>query len=63
VPAGITVADIDPTNGRLATRYCPVTAKETFLAGTVPPVCDEHQGAVTDQVLDWWRRFRDWFGR
>jgi len=61
-PAGATVTSIDPTNGKLANRYCPVTAREVFLQGTEPPPCDEH-GGVTDQVIDWWRRFRDWLSR
>ena len=59
VPPGITFADIDTTNGKLANRYCPAVARETFLAGTEPPVCTDHGGPV-DQVVDWWRRFRNW---
>lgn len=62
VPSGVTTAKIDPTNGKLANRYCPAVASEVFLAGTEPPPCDDHGGA-TDQILDWWRRFRDWLGR
>jgi penicillin-binding protein 1B len=62
VPAGITVAQIDPTTGRLATRYCPVVKPETFLTGTEPPACTEH-GGVSDQMIDWWHRFRDWLRR
>ena len=61
-PAGVTVTSIDPSNGKLATRFCPVSAPEVFLQGTEPPPCDEH-GGVTDQVIDWWRRFRDWLNR
>jgi penicillin-binding protein 1B len=63
VPAGISVAQIDPTNGKLATRYCPTTAQEVFLTGTEPSVCTDHVGSVPDQVGDWWRRFRDWLRR
>ena len=63
VPAGITVAQIDPTTGKLATQYCPTKAPETFLTGTEPAVCPEHAGGVADQVTDWWRRFRQWWGR
>ena len=37
VPEGITFAEIDVTNGRLANRYCPAVARETFLTGTEPP--------------------------
>jgi penicillin-binding protein 1B len=63
VPAGISVAKIDPTTGKLATPYCPTTASETFLTGTEPSVCTEHQGGIPDQMADWWRRFRDWLRR
>jgi penicillin-binding protein 1B len=59
VPQGISVAQIDPTTGKLATRFCPTVVQETFLTGTEPQPCTEHSG-VTDQVVDWWRRFRDW---
>jgi penicillin-binding protein 1B len=62
VPAGVAFAEIDVTNGRLANRYCPAVARETFLAGTEPPPCQQH-GGFGDQVGDWWRRFREWLGR
>jgi len=62
VPAGVAFAQIDPTNGKLANRFCPVVAQETFLAGTEPPPCRDH-GGVTDQIIDWWRRFRGWLRR
>jgi penicillin-binding protein 1B len=62
VPAGISFADVDPTTGGLANRYCPVVVRETFLAGTEPEVCAEH-GGVGDHVLDWWRRLREWWRR
>jgi membrane carboxypeptidase/penicillin-binding protein len=62
VPPGVTVAQIDMTNGKLANRFCPVVAPEVFLSGTEPPPCDEHGGAA-DHILDWWRRFREWLGR
>jgi penicillin-binding protein 1B len=62
VPQGISFAEIDPTNGRLANRYCPVIVRETFIAGTEPQPCQEH-GGFGDQVGDWWKRFRDWLGR
>ncbi|MGH7312561.1 MAG: transpeptidase-transglycosylase, partial [Candidatus Rokuibacteriota bacterium] len=61
-PAGITVVKIDATNGKLATLFCPVTVRETFLTGTEPAVCDEH-GMLPEHVVEWWRRFRDWLGR
>jgi membrane carboxypeptidase/penicillin-binding protein len=63
VPAGITFANVDATNGRLATRYCPVVARETFITGTEPPQCEEHTGGIGDQVSEWWGRFRDWLRR
>jgi penicillin-binding protein 1B len=62
VPAGITFADIDVTNGKLANRYCPAVARETFLSGTEPAPCEQH-GGLGDHVSDWWRRFRQWLGR
>lgn len=62
VPAGVVAIDIDATNGRAATRWCPVVVREVFLAGSEPPRCDEH-GLVTDHIVDWWRRFRDWLSR
>jgi membrane carboxypeptidase/penicillin-binding protein len=62
VPEGITFAQIDVTNGRLANQYCPAVARETFITGTEPPPCQEH-GNFGDQVGEWWRRFREWLGR
>jgi penicillin-binding protein 1B len=62
VPEGITFAEVDVTNGRLATRYCPAVARETFITGTTPSPCQEH-GGLGDQVSDWWKRFREWLGR
>jgi penicillin-binding protein 1B len=62
VPAGIAFADVDIATGQLANRFCPVVARETFLAGTEPPPCEEHGGAG-DQIIDWWRRLRDWWRR
>ena len=62
VPGGIAFADIDLTNGRLANRFCPLVGRETFLAGTEPPPCQEH-GGVGTQIYDWWRRLRDWWRR
>ena len=63
VPQGISVAQIDPTTGKLATRFCPTVVHETFLTDTEPPPCPEHTGGVTDQVIDWWRRLRGWLRR
>ena len=62
VPDGITFAQVDVTNGRLANRYCPAVARETFLAGTEPPPCEAH-GGFGDQMGEWWKRFREWIGR
>jgi penicillin-binding protein 1B len=62
VPGGIAFADVDVSNGQLANRFCPVVARETFLAGTEPPPCQEH-GGMGDQFIDWWRRLREWWRR
>jgi penicillin-binding protein 1B len=62
VPSGIAFAEIDPTTGRLANRFCPVVARETFLVGTEPAPCEEH-GGVGDQISDWWKRLRNWWRR
>jgi penicillin-binding protein 1B len=62
VPGGVAFADIDVTNGYLANRFCPTVARETFLAGTEPAPCQEH-GGVSDQILDWWKRLREWWRR
>jgi penicillin-binding protein 1B len=66
VPEGITVAKIDPTNGKLAVAGCPVVAEETFLTGTEPPPCDEHRGIgheIQKQLETWWDRLRGWWRR
>ena len=60
VPGGISFADIDATNGKLARSSCPLVIRETFLAGTEPELCDEHRG-LSDRILEWSRRLRDWF--
>jgi len=62
VPSGIAFADIDVGNGLRANRFCPVVARETFLAGTEPEPCQEH-GGVSDQLVDWWKRLREWWRR
>jgi penicillin-binding protein 1B len=62
VPAGITTASIDTSNGRLAGESCPHTAREIFLTGTEPEACTEHSG-ITYRVESWWNRVRDWFKR
>jgi len=60
VPEGISFADIDATNGKLAGSSCPLVIRETFLAGTEPERCDEHRG-LSDRILEWARRLRGWF--
>jgi penicillin-binding protein 1B len=60
VPSGISFADIDATNGKLARSSCPLVIRETFLSGTEPERCDEHRG-LSDRILEWSRRLRDWF--
>jgi membrane carboxypeptidase/penicillin-binding protein len=60
VPDGITFADVDATNGKLARSSCPLIVRETFLAGTEPERCQEHLGWA-ERLLDWSRRLREWF--
>ena len=62
VPPGISFASVDVTTGGLANAACPVTARETFLAGTEPAPCQEH-GGLGNQIYDWWRRIREWWKR
>jgi membrane carboxypeptidase/penicillin-binding protein len=62
VPSGITMANIDPSNGKLAGQHCPLVAREIFLAGTEPEPCTEHTG-ITYRIERWWDRVRDWFRR
>ena len=62
VPSGISFAEIDTTNGLIANRFCPLTARETFLVGTEPAACSEH-GGLMDQIGDWWHRLRGLFSR
>jgi penicillin-binding protein 1B len=43
IPDGITFADIDRENGKLARPECPDVLREAFLAGTEPKqLCDVH---------------------
>jgi 1A family penicillin-binding protein len=60
IPEGISFADIDATNGKLAGSSCPLVIRETFLAGSEPERCDEHRG-LSDRILEWSRRLREWF--
>jgi penicillin-binding protein 1B len=56
-PPGVTFAEIDPTNGMLATPDCPTTVHEAFLVGTVPgQMCDIHGGGVFSRIGGWFRR-------
>jgi membrane carboxypeptidase/penicillin-binding protein len=56
VPPGVTFADVDRTNGKLATPECPATVHEAFLAGTEPQeICDLH-GGVFRRLGNWFRR-------
>jgi 1A family penicillin-binding protein len=60
VPQGISFADIDVSNGKRAAHGCPVVAREAFLTGSEPPLCDEHRGVV-DHVIGGWNRLKEWF--
>ena len=59
VPPGISFADIDVTNGKRAVHACPVVAREAFLVGTEPPLCEEHRGVI-DHVVGGWNRLKEW---
>ena len=61
VPPGVTVAEIDASNGKLANRFCPVVDREVFLEGTEPEVCNEHR--VMDGLTNWLKRLLHWFRR
>jgi penicillin-binding protein 1B len=62
VPTAVLFRDVDPTNGKLANRYCPVVFREAFLSGTEPrEVCPDHgPGQLFDSLF---QRFLDLFGR
>ena len=62
VPATVTLRDVDPMSGKLATRYCPLSLREAFLSGTEPrePCPDHGPGEAVDALF---RRFFDWFNR
>lgn len=60
VPTGIVVTDIDATNGKRAGYSCPLVVRESFLAGSEPPACDEHRGVI-DHVVGGWNRLTEWF--
>ena len=60
VPEGVRLVDIDLTNGMRANAYCPLVAREAFLAGTEPGPCHEHGGLVPEKVVEWWHRLFGW---
>ena len=62
-PSGITHAKVDVTTGRRATAFCPLVTTEVFLAGSEPTACEEHGGAVVEQIERWWDKVRGWFGK
>ncbi len=48
-PEGIVEAEIDPSNGLLATEGCPGRRLEYFIEGTQPvQICQEHSGEMPD---------------
>ena len=51
-PPGIVHAEVDPETGQTAGDGCPERVPEVFIAGTEPPLCEEHQGGFRR----WWRR-------
>jgi 1A family penicillin-binding protein len=62
VPATVTFREVDLSNGKLATHFCPVVFREAFLAGTEPrETCPDHgPGELVESFV---RRFFDFFGR
>jgi membrane carboxypeptidase/penicillin-binding protein len=62
MPAGVTMVDIDATNGKRANEFCPLVIHEVFIAGTEPERCEEH-GQLGDRLVHWWDRVRGWFRR
>ncbi|HYB71200.1 MAG TPA: PBP1A family penicillin-binding protein [Candidatus Bathyarchaeia archaeon] len=62
-PPGVTHVKIDVTTGKAATAFCPLVVTEVFLAGTEPPPCDQHGGALPEQIGRWWDKVWNWFRR
>src|SRR5262249_11565980 len=61
VPEGVSLIDIDQTNGLRANAYCPLVVREAFLAGTEPGPCHVHSGGlVPEKVVEWWHRLFGW---
>lgn len=71
IPKGITLAYIDPTNGKLANGYCPGTRLEAFVTGTEPTeTCTVHH--APDKIAapqqqepsdngGWLDKFKNWW--
>jgi penicillin-binding protein 1B len=50
-PPGLTTATIDPTNGLLATEFCPARLNEVFRPSQVPQsYCDLHQSYLPEDL-------------
>jgi penicillin-binding protein 1B len=63
VPTSIVFRDVDPSNGKLANRYCPVVFREAFLASTEPSeVCSDHGGSF-QYFEGLFKRLLDAFGK
>jgi 1A family penicillin-binding protein len=62
VPEGVNFVEIDTTNGKRANAFCPLVAREAFLAGSEPGACDEH-GVVPRRMVEWWGRLFGWLRR
>ena len=64
-PPGISIVDVDTTNGKRAGAFCPLVAPEFFLAGTEPPPCAEHdrvgEPVIRERVIRWWEQIWQWF--
>ena len=52
-PDGIVSVEIDPLSGQLATRSCPNTRAEVFIAGTQPQESCHLHGGTTTTVAGW----------
>jgi penicillin-binding protein 1A len=56
-PAGMVSRTIDAFNGDLANRWCPVTQREWFRAGTEPThTCTEHQAPLVERLAEFGRK-------
>jgi penicillin-binding protein 2D len=60
-PAGMTMRNIDPTTGYLATEWCPASRNEYYKPGTEPTIpCPVHGPDMGDQENPDWQNQRDW---